>query len=772
MAQGKTKAQRPDRRWSALTGLLLSLPLALFSHAAQAGAAANAKMPAGPGEWPMVGRDPGGTRFSPLTEITPANVHDLKVAWIYHMQPPSPGGAANGSSHLRISEDQPLVIGDTMYVTTPYSRIVALDATDGHEKWVFTIPDGDMASSRGASYWPGGEGAGPAIIFGTRRGRMYSISAATGKPNLDFGVNGMVNLKTPEVMTTGMNHIYILPSPPLIYKNLVITGAGPGEGPGGLNGGLGPAGDTRAWDARTGKLVWTFHSVPRPGEKGHDTWGGDSWKNRSGVNVWGYMTVDMKRGILYMPFGAPNNDRVGVDRPGNNLFGSSLVAVNAATGKLLWYFQVVHHDIWDIDTEAPPILFDVRRNGKTIPAVATVNKNALMFILNRKTGKPIFGVEERPVPQSNVPGEETSPTQPFPVLPEPLSQNTLSPANLYSDTPEHAAWCKSYVEDNNMLLGEVPFTPPQYNRYTVPMPGTQGGVNYYGGAFDPQLGLFVVNVNNLGQPMRIVRNPDGSFSNSGPLAGFVRFWDPSNHLPCTPTPWGQLVAVDVNTGHIAWRTTLGVTDSLPKGKQNTGRPGLGGAIVTASGLTFVGATDDARFRAFDTRTGENLWTVKLPASAESTPITYADKSGKQYIAVVATGGGLVGAPLRSDSLVVFTLTGGPDAANGHAPEIVTASPAAAVQQPAAAAQAAAPAAGASDLLPPGPGRELTVRVCSGCHSANMVATQHLSPADWTNVVQVMSSRGAVATDDELSQIAAYLARSFPIQPGAAAPPTR
>ena len=333
----------------------------------------------------------------------------------------------------------------------------------------------------------------------------------------------MVDLKTPEVMKTGMDKSYSLPSPPVIYKNLVITGAGTGEGPGGKDGGLGPAGDTRAWDAKTGKLVWTFHSVPLPGETGHETWGGDSWKNRSGVNVWGYMTVDVERGILYMPFGAPNNDRVGVDRPGDNLFGSSLVAVNADTGKLLWYFQVVHHDIWDVDTESPPTLLDVRHGSEIIPAVATVNKNGLMFILNRVTGKPIYGVEERPVPKSDVPGEQTSPTQPFPVLPEPLSQVTLSRSNLYKDTPEHKAWCEKYVDDNNMVLGDVQYTPTRLDRYTVPLPGTQGGVNYYGGAFDPKLGLFVVNVNNLAQPMRIVRNPDGSYINSGPLAGLQRF---------------------------------------------------------------------------------------------------------------------------------------------------------------------------------------------------------------------------------------------------------
>jgi quinoprotein glucose dehydrogenase len=715
-----------------LIGVLLLLPLLGFAGAPDIGA-----------DWPMPGRDLGGTRYSPLTQITPANVNQLKVAWVYHMKP------AGGTS-LHPSEDQPLVVGPTMYVVTPYSRVVALDAATGHEQWVFQIPDGDQASVRGANYWPGGEGAGPAIIFGTRRGRMYSISAFTGQLNPDFGDHGMVDLKTPEVMTTGKDKSYILPTPPLIYKNLVITGSGPGEGPGGLNGGVGPAGDTRAWDARTGKLVWTFHSVPRPGEAGHETWAGDSWKDRSGVNVWGYMTVDATRGILYMPFGAPNNDRVGVDRPGNNLFSSSLVAVKADTGKLLWYFQVVHHDIWDMDLETPPTLFDIKRNGKTIPAVATVNKNALMFILDRVTGKPIYGVEERPVPQSNVPGEQTSPTQPFPLLPEPLAQNTLSRDNLYKDTPEHKAWCEQYVDSNNMLLGTVPYTPTALDRYTVGLPGTQGGVNYYGGAYDPRLGLFVVNINNLAQPMRIIRNPDGSYSNSGPLAGIVRFWDPSNHLPCTPTPWGQLVAVDVNTGKIAWRSILGVTDSLPAGKHNTGRPGLGGAIVTASGLTFLGATDDARFRAFETRTGKEIWTVKLPASAESTPITYADAKGQQYIAVVATGGFGIGATLGSDALVVFSLSGGESTDTLAAPT-----------ESAAPAVTAAASSPVQTHLPPGPGHDLTVRVCSGCHSPDLAASQRLSAQEWNSLVQNMSARGAVATDEEFDQISGYLAQSFP-----------
>lgn len=715
------------------------------------------------GSWPMINRDSGATRYSPLTQITPANVNRLKIAWIYHMKP-APRTATSPDNALRLSEDQPLVAGDTMFVVTPYSRVVALDSATGREKWVFMIPGSDQASLRGAEYWPGDATTGPSLFFGTNQGFLYSISAETGKVNSGFGNNGAVNLRTREVMSTGTDKLYILPSPPMIYKNLVITGAGTGEGYGGAGGGLGPAGDTRAWDIHTGKLVWTFHSVPRPGETGHDTWGGDSWKQRSGVNVWGYMTIDQERGILYMPFGAPNFDRVGTDRPGDNLFGTSVVAVRAATGKLLWYFQVVHHDIWDYDTEAPPTLVDIHRDGKTIPAVVIVNKTGLLFVLDRVTGKPLFPVVERPVPPSDVPGEHASPTQPFPVTPEPLAPMSV---DLYHDLPEHAAWCKAYVDDNHMQLAKAPYTPPAFKRYSVSLPGTHGGVNYSGGAFDPTLGLFVVNVNNLGQPMRIVPEGAGGYTNAGQYAGTVRFWNPEKHLPCTEPPWGELVAVDVNSGKIAWRSVLGVTDIFPEGKQRTGRPGLGGAIVTAGGLTFIGATDDARFRAFDTKTGQQLWSYHLPASAESIPVTYTADHGKQYIAIVATGGGLLRAPLLSDELIAFALDDG----KGEKPNVIQASANPTASQP------ATPPVGVrwttqdprireilrrqSALLPAGPGRDVTIRACSACHGLDTVTNQRLSPQEWTNVVQTMSAKGAAATPAELDMIQTYLSKAFP-----------
>jgi quinoprotein glucose dehydrogenase len=614
-----------------LKGTAASAALALLATAAMAAGT----------DWSVSGHDAGGQRYSPLTQITKSNVTNLQTAWTYHVTP------AGYTGRPRLVEAIPVVIGNSMYIASSYGEIIALNATTGAELWKYKVPDTDIPTARGVAYWKGAKGAPATVVFGSRLGRLYALNAKTGTPVDGFGEHGIVNLKTVEVMGPYPNLPYGQPAVPMVYKNLIITGAGtPDAAPN-----IGPTGDTRAWDAKTGKLVWTFHTVPRPGEFGYDTWGGDSGRHRSGVNVWGYFTVDEKRGILYMPLGAPNNDRVGVDRPGNNLFSSSLVAVDANTGKYLWHFQVVHHDIWDNDTQDPPVLMDVHKDGKTIPAVLTVNKNALAFILDRVTGKPIFGVEERAVPQSKVPGEQTSPTQPFPVKPEQLSQGTVSRDNLYKGEPEHQAYCEKLVDDKHMVLGST-FLPPGYNEITVAPPGTQGGVNFYGGSYDPKLHLFVANVNNLFQPMHVAKKPDGSFVND---YGVLRFWDPDKKLPCGPTPWGQLVAVNVDTGDVAWRKTLGVTDSFPADLQDTGRPGLGGTILTASGLTFVGATDDFRFRAFATATGDKLWEVKLKASVTATPVTYKGSDGRQYIAASDTGGSQTGSVVTNDELIAFAL---------------------------------------------------------------------------------------------------------------------
>jgi len=613
-----------------LKGTVASAALALLATAAVAAGS----------DWQVSGHDLGSQRYSPLTQIDKSNVSKLAVAWTYHMTP------AGYTGRPRLVEAIPTVVGNSMYIASSYGEIIALNATTGAELWKYKLPDTDIPTARGVAYWKGEKGHPATIVTGSRLGRLYAVDAKTGLPVEGFGEHGILNLKTPEVMGTSPDYPYGQPAVPMIYKNLVITGAGtPDAAPN-----VGAVGDTRAWDVRTGKLVWTFHTVPRPGEFGYDSWTPEGAKNRSGTNVWGYFTVDAQRGILYMPLGAPNNDRVGVDRPGNNLFGSSLVAVDANTGKYLWHFQVTHHDIWDNDTQSPPVLLDVKKDGKTIPAVLTVNKNALVFILDRVTGKPIFGVEERPVPQSKVPGEQTSPTQPFPVKPEQLSQGSISRDNLYKGEASHQAYCEKLVDDKHMVLGST-YLPPGYNEITVAPPGTQGGVNYYGGSFDPKLRLFVVNVNNLFQPMHVALK-DGKYVND---YGVVRFWDPDKKLPCGPTPWGQLVAVNVDTGDVVYRKTLGVTESFPVGLQETGRPGLGGTILTASGLTFVGATDDFRFRAFATATGEKLWETKLKASVTATPATYLGTDGRQYLAMSNTGGSQTGSAVTNDEVIAFAL---------------------------------------------------------------------------------------------------------------------
>jgi quinoprotein glucose dehydrogenase len=628
-------------------------------------------------EWPTHGHDPGGMRFSPVTQITPANVSELQVAWVYHMRPePAPGaapagaaggagaapgrGRGRGGSGFASSETTPLVVNGVMYISTPYGRVVALDPTTGKEVWIFQLPSSNP-STRGVEYWPGDAQTPAQIVFGTGNGRLYSLDAKTGKPNEAFGEKGSVDLNTPEILQ-GLPGSNGLSSPPTMYKHLIITGGRTQENPP-----KGPAGDVRAWDIHTGQLVWTFHSIPRAGEKYNDTWAGDSWKNRSGVNVWGFITVDVERGIVFMPFGAPSVDQYGGDRPGDNLFSSSIVAADANTGKYLWHFQVIHHDIWDADLAAAPVVLDVRQGGKTIPAVAVINKVGLLFLLDRLTGKPLYGVEERPVPPSEVPLERAAKTQPFPVKPGPLSRMTMSMADIATVTPELEAACRKLSE--GVQFGG-PYLPPGYKRLRVQFPGNHGGVNWGGTSFNPQLGYLFANVNNLGQLSGLTdRDPNatGSAQSSGQgnrvhpdgpyqsVPGGGRFKDAASNMMCQQPPWGELVAVNVSTGEIAWRVPLGITESLPPDKQKTGRPGNGGSIATAGGLVFVGATDDARFRAFDAKSGKELWTVKLGAAAHATPSTYLGRDGRQYVVITATGGGALDAPTADDSVMAFAL---------------------------------------------------------------------------------------------------------------------
>ena len=544
-----------------------------------------------------------------------------------------------------------------MYLGSPYGAVIALDATTGAEKWRFQLPNNELPSKRGVAYWPGGGDLPlpPSIIFGSTTGGLYSLKASDGTLNEWFGENGVVNLKTPEVMQTGMNVAYSLLSSPTIYKNLIITGAGTGEGPGGSNAGAGPAGDTRAWDARTGKLVWTFHTVPRPGEFGYDTWGGDSAKNRSGVNVWGYTSLDAERGILYMPLGAPNNDRVGIDRPGNNLFSSSVVAVDANTGKYLWHFQLVHHDIWDYDTQSAPLLVDLRRDGQIGARrhhrqqdridVHAQSRHRQADLRHR--GAP--GAEERRarragVADAAVPGQARAADAEHD-LPQQSLQGRAA-ASVVLRTPgrrqQHEAGRAVHADrlqpvqhfaagtgGRHQLLGTRRTIPSCICSFRTPATSSSRCASSSG------------------------RTAATSIPGRSPA--LRRFGDPDRKLLCGPTPWGELVAVNMDTGNIAYRKTLGVSDALPAGMQDTGRPSSGGVVLTASGLTFVGGTDDFRFRAFATATGEKLWEIKLPSSVETTPITYLGADGRQFVTVVSTGGGLTGSEVTNDEIIAFAL---------------------------------------------------------------------------------------------------------------------
>jgi len=715
-----------------LIGLAACGAIACLSYAQDKKAASLAVTPANYAEskeWPTYGHDSGGMRYSPLKQITPANVSNLEVAWTYHLKPEgyvapaggrggrgggrgpggpdgappaagppgaplqgaaaggppaegrgggppdgrggAPGegrGGGRGNTGFRAAEVTPLVVNGTMYIGSPYGQVVALDPTSGKEVWVYKMPAGDNPATRGVEYFAGDNVTPPQIVVGTSGGRLLTLDAKTGALNPKFGVDGIVDLNTPEIRNGLPSGNAGMSSPPVMYQNFIILGDHVQEGSG-----PGVAGDVRAFDIHDGKLAWTFHSIPRPGETNFGTWAGDSWKQRSGVNVWGLMTVDAARGIVYMPFGAPSGDLFGGDRPGNDLYDTSVVAVDGKTGKYLWHFQVVHHDIWDFDLESPPVQMDIKRNGKVIPSVAVFGKSSLLFLLDRTNGKPIYDVTEKAVGQTDVPGEKTSPTQPFPYKPPPLARIDFTMKDIATVTPELEAGCRKLIADNNIQVGMGPYAPPTYNHSRVIFPSEIGGANWGGGSFNPDLGYLFVNVSDLGQ-LNGVKDPasgpvdlatlagsnlpggrTGPYANGGPSG---RFRDRDTGMFCNQPPWGELVAVNVNTGDIAWRVPLGITESLPPEKQKTGRPSQGGSITTASGLVFIGAADDNHFRAFDGKTGKELWSAKLNASAESVPATYLGRDGGQYVVVSGTGGGDAGAPVTSDEITAFRLPKG------------------------------------------------------------------------------------------------------------------
>jgi quinoprotein glucose dehydrogenase len=633
-------------------------------------------------DWPIYGHDPGGLQYSPLNQINTRNVTRLQVAWTYDARPPvtpsppatasappapstppassipiapaAPGAEAPRPARPRTSEASPLVVGGVLYLGTPYSRVVALDPETGTKIWEY---ESDSApSTRGIAYWAGDRLLAPQVVVSTMNGWLYTLNAKTGKLNPGFGNEGKVNLRV-GVADKFPRGRYGPSSPPAIYKNLIFTGAQLQEEPAN-----GPSGDIRAWDIHSGKLVWTFHTIPHPGERNHEVWQEDQWPDRSGANAWGFMTVDVQRGMLFIPLGTPTPDFYGGSRKGSNLYGSTLVALDAATGQIKWYFQTTHHDNWDYDLTAAPCLIEVTRGSKKIPAVAQWTKQGLLFIFNRLTGEPIYKVEERPVLSDNPnPGDENWPTQPFPVKPPPLARMTFQLDEVAKVTPEHEAYCKGLLALEGGAIGGGPYA--QYGpKLRVIFPGWVGGGNWSTPAFNPELGYIYVTSQDMGNLNKMTPSADGlkykRVAGAGaPTNSDGRFWDGPRKWPCQKPPWGEIIAVNVNTGDVAWREPLGSFDELDAlGVPKTGTPEhRGGPIATAGGLLFIGATIDARFRALDARTGKELWVTKLADSAKAMPITYQGKNGKQYVAIFAAGGEVRGPENPGGRLYVFAL---------------------------------------------------------------------------------------------------------------------
>lgn len=617
--------------------------LILFAFLASA-ATANAQ------DWPVYGGDAGGTRYSTLKQIDRANVGSLKTAWTYHT-----GDLSDGTEYPVKSafEATPLMVDGVLYVVTAFDRLIALEPETGKELWAFD-PKLDknkpqmLFANRGAALWT--DGKQKRLFFGTLDGHLWAIDAANGKAIDTFGTGGLVDLRVGMVDPEDKRNFgrgYGMTSPPAVYKDVVICGSiVPDTDP------QGPNGDVRGFDVRSGKLIWRFHTVAQPGEFGGDTWEGNSAQGRGGANMWSIPTIDTKRGIAFLPLTSPSYDYYGADRKGAGLFGDALVAVDALTGKRLWHFQTVHHNLWDYDIPAQPTLVTVRHDGKLVDAVAQVTKTGFTFLFERTTGKPLFDIVEKPVPQSKIPGESTYPTQPFPVKPPPYARQSFRAEDLTDVTPESRAYCAKLIE--GAVFGDL-FIPAGFEP-TVIFPGTNGGANWGGASFDPETHTLYVNSMDVGVITRFVKAPAGSkVPYRTRSVGGSRFWD-THRYPCQKPPWGHLTAINLDTGEFRWRTVLGVVDDLlAKGIPPTGTSNLGGSMVTAGGLVFIGATDDSRFRAFDKDSGKELWTVRVPASAHATPMTfYSKKTKKQYV-IVAAGGGNKYNDKFSDSLVAFSL---------------------------------------------------------------------------------------------------------------------
>jgi len=589
--------------------------------------------------WAVYKADANSSNYSPLDQINVSNVSQLKSAWTFSIKDKIPG--------TRPSQCNPIIVDGVLYATSAGQSAYAVDAETGEKRWSFDPFNGDEGAevNRGLTYWENGDDQ--RILF-TANNTLFALDSHTGKPIASFGKNGKVDLRV-GLRDTSENIFVTATSPGIIYKDLIIMGCRVPDVYGAQPGYI------RAYHCKTGELVWTFHTIPLPGEPGYETWPKDAYKVVGGANNWSGMSLDLQRGMVFLALGSPSYDFYGTDRKGTNLYGNCVLALDASTGKHVWHFQTVHHDLWDYDLPAPPNLVTLNRDGKAIDAVAQITKQGFVFVFNRETGEPLFPIEERKVPASNLPGEEASPTQPFPVKPKPFARQRITEADL---TNYSKANHDSLVKKFRSLRYEGLYTPPDL-KGTLQLPGTRGGGEWGGAAFDPVTNFLYIKSNDAPDIQTITKGDPKLASTEHPtpkkavsqletidryasadqylnITGYITWKDPSGYPAITP-PWGTLSALNLSTGEYAWQIPLGNDDARQEtGGPETGQEGKAGPVVTAGGLIFISGTDDKKLRALDKSTGKLLWKTTLPALANATACTYQVK-GKQYIAISVGG---------------------------------------------------------------------------------------------------------------------------------------
>ena len=607
--------------------------------------------------WPHYGGDRGGQRYSSAAEIDRANVSDLEVAWEYRT-----GDLRRRSATMRraATEGTPILVGNSLVFCTPFNEIIALDPGSGTERWRFD-PGIDLDQRpanqfvcRGVTHWHDPEdpaACADRIFTGTNDARLIAVDAATGERCRDFGSNGEVRIDPGmELLWPGE---FQITSPPVVVGETVVVGSAISDNARVVA----PTGSVRAFDVWTGAPKWDFDPIVRSGERGA------AENPREGhANVWAPMSVDADRGLLFLPTSSPSPDFYGGLRPGDNRHANSVVALRGDTGEVVWSFQTIHHDVWDYDVPAQPGLYSVWKDGSEHDVVAQVTKTGFVFVLDRDTGEPFLPIEERPVSQAAAPGETLSPTQPFPVATPPIVPSTLSPDDAFGITWFDRRACRKLIEQS---VATGLFTPPS-ERGTVLRPFTGGGANWGGAAFDHTRNLLVVNMSNLAHQVQLIpadrveaarevyHDQEVSPQTGAPYGmKRVTLLSPLG-LPCTPPPWGVLAGVDLASGRIVWRRTIGTTEDLsPAPGIELGTPNFGGPIITAGGLVFIGAAMDDYLRAFDVETGEELWRGRLPAGGQATPMTYRWRD-RQYVVIYAGGNARAGTRL-GDSVIAFAL---------------------------------------------------------------------------------------------------------------------